>query len=528
MHRCSGKEVTQTNWSFVQILTSVEPAISMAGGPSSNVQCENSIMKSRQFSILPIALGLIAALPSASTCFAQSSALYHMEAYTIPRNSELGSLVLSGTGNLGDVDGDGLSDLLITANDSGQTKAHILSGIDGSLIQSYNTDGIASTVGDITGDGIQDFVAGRNVLSGADGTQLFQFLDFQTTASSGVVFSYGGFGWNGGGNSAAAGDIDGDGIGDIMRRGRVAFSDPFFGDITTGAAVVFSGADGSELRHATNFPFYAMSPDANSYTAAVSLGDLNGDGVPDFAAGDRLPDQEDRDGYVDVYSGSGGVLYTLEIGGFEFDGDFFGRTITRLSDVDGDGVNDIAVGSLPSIFSEGMGQVHVFSGSTGQEIDRLLDQDFLDSIDNSAGFPVRFGEDVANAGDVNGDGIDDIIVGMTPWDTLGGEQEALAIIFSGDGFSEIARFSGGVADFGEFGVEVGAAGDINGDGYDDFIVGSGNGGINDEGYLRVFVSAVPEPSSAAVMVVFAFGVFLKRRRNVDSLQGFRREGASPR
>ena len=107
----------------------------------------------------------------------------------------------------------------------------------------------------------------------------------------------------------------------------------------------------------------------------------------------------------------------------------------------------------------------------------------------------NFGQSVSSVGDVNGDGTPDLIVGA-PFDDNNGNDSGSARVLSGSDGSVIYTFDGDNSlDFS--GRSVSDAGDINGDGIDDFIVGASSGGANGGGYARVFVSQITPPNDNA-------------------------------
>jgi hypothetical protein len=114
-----------------------------------------------------------------------------------------------------------------------------------------------------------------------------------------------------------------------------------------------------------------------------------------------------------------------------------------------------------------------------------VDGSVLYNFDGDSGSD-RFGVSVSGAGDVNGDGFDDLIVGAV-LDNDNGFQSGSARVFSGSDGSVLYNLDGDSARDG-FGGSVSGLGDVNGDGVADFIVGAGSGG-----YARVFVSQVPVP-----------------------------------
>jgi hypothetical protein len=136
----------------------------------------------------------------------------------------------------------------------------------------------------------------------------------------------------------------------------------------------------------------------------------------------------------------------------EVPGEAFGWLGTRLSDLNGDGVNDYLI-SAPNA-DNGNGRFTVYSGRDGA----ILNDVRGDARQN-------LGYSAANAGDVDGDGVDDYIVS-------GPLVDGLAVIYSGSTQQEIRRFTGSPGS--AFGASASGAGDLNGDGYAEVIVGDPN------------------------------------------------------
>lgn len=245
---------------------------------------------------------------------------------------------------------------------------------------------------------------------------------------------------------AGAGDVNNDGYDDIIA------GDP---DDTThvGLARVYSGEDGSTL--------YTFRGDAGNdeFGFAVDGGkDINGDGYDDFVIGGYNNDQGGNDaGTARVYSGKDGTRLFNKIG--SGDDQYLGYDVAMIGDVDGDNKDEFAASIIGETVDEvpQVGRVKIFSGV--QEA----------VIHSFAGIGVEnFGGMIANAGDVNFDGVEDLIVGAV---NGGGSFRGRAVVYSGSDGSVIHEFQGEEAG-DRFGNGVGGAGDVNNDGYADLIIGA--------------------------------------------------------
>jgi hypothetical protein len=251
----------------------------------------------------------------------------------------------------------------------------------------------------------------------------------------------------------AVGDLDMDGISELL----VGIPGSWIGGRESGRAMVFAGRTGAHLRTIDGFePFLWLG------AAVAAAGDLDQDGCPDYLIG--LPNHGgtstvDGHGSVRGYSGSTGALLFAVVG--DAMGNHFGHAVTGLGDIDNDGVPDFAVGAPGShratVFP---GYVRVFSGK---------DRRVLYTIAGSNGGD-RYGFTVNGTGDVDGDGGRDFIVGIVGDDT-GAMNAGAAKVYAGKSGAVLHSFFGSQPD-DAFGRGADDAGDLDGDGHHELIVGA--------------------------------------------------------
>ena len=369
----------------------------------------------------------------------------------------------------GDVNGDGIDDLIIGARSaspngskSGQSyvvfgshsglgsdlNLSILNGSNGFRINGIVTNdysGISvSSAGDVNGDGIDDLIVGadRADPNGNDSGQSYVVFgshsgfaaDFTPSALNGSN----GFRINGiaaGDYSSysvsSAGDVNGDGIDDLIVG---AIGADLNGSKSGQSYVVFGSRNGfgsalnlSTLNGSNGFIINGIAKDDNSGISVSSAGDVNGDGIDDLVIGAfRASPNGSKSGqsYV-VFGNRNGFgsalnLSTLNgINGFRINGivagDYSGSSVSSAGDVNGDGVGDLIIGAFSaSPNGSKSGQSYVVFGSRSG-----FAADFTPSaLNGKNGFRINgiaagdyLGNSVSNAGDVNGDGIDDLIIG---------------------------------------------------------------------------------------------------------------------
>lgn len=368
-------------------------------------------------------------------------------------------------------------------------------------------DRIGSTVsaaGDVNGDGIDDFLIwaypGANSPLG-QGYVLFGTTEgFPATLNLASLDGSNGFYVDGTGKTAAAaGDINGDGIDDIIVGAR-NYSSGDRGE----AFVIFGTTSGfdvrldlGDLKGDDGFRIKGGEKGDNFGNSVSSAGDINGDGYDDLVIGAHHTSPAGATYVVFGKPDSFEALVTVSTldgaNGFKIIGidqsDLSGISVSSAGDVNGDGIDDIIIGALngdihsdPEIANVGESYV-VFGKTTGW--DAVVD---LGKLDGSNGFRLTGIDEndrvaqVSSAGDINGDGYDDIVIGgasagvgnsnitgeayvvfgkATGWDA----NISLDSLDGNNGF-RIKATDGSR----ELGATVSSAGDINGDGYDDIIV----------------------------------------------------------
>jgi len=356
----------------------------------------------------------------------------------------------SGSAVVGDVDGDGLSDFVISRGSSPFEKhlIEVFSGRDGTLVLSFEVDDYLDNIvtqralaaaGDVDNDGGLDVLSGRSLVDWGGSVHVFSLANGAVIRKHDTDEKR--FGWH----VSGAVDLDQDGFDDYL--------------VAAGArAVALSGSSGAEL--------HQMDGDFFPFANVEGLGDVDGDGADDWAVSSSGVAVRGR---VRVVSGqSGDVLYELT---GQSDGQRFGTSLGRAPDIDGDLRPDFVIGSPFSIGKAGA-HVVVVSGATGEALRVLSGRAENDG----------FGWSSCGVGDLDGDGWSEIAVGARS-DSIGGYLAGRVAVFSGSTgevvFSRLGQTPGG-----NLGVAVGALGDVDGDGVSDLLASRSN--IGAPPFLRAF------------------------------------------
>lgn len=446
----------------------------------------------------------------------------------------------------GDVNADGLDDILIGVpgrdiEGKDETGATYLfygrSGNDrlsGTLsladadatflgVSERDAAGYVGPAGDVNGDGLDDFLigapgadpsAGRtragqvHLVYGKGGPSAWSGRVSLTESST--IFH--GVYWNDGAGRPvdSAGDLNGDGLDDIVIAARQAL--PEWGDDRMPQMYVYYGRSPAEplsgALELADADAIFQSGTRFGRPRLAGPGDLNADGIDDLVLADfeAKAGWRDEAGQVYVfYGGRGddaieGWQYRIDadavLNGVGTD-DHAGQRLSMVGDVNADGLNDLAI--------EASGQAYVVFGAAKEAAPSgsvLL---------SDADVHVSGGGELANAGDVNGDGINDLLFGSR--DGFVDRSGVVYLIFGREDFPvETSTEEADVTFIGPYRGDTGttvALADLDGDGFDDILMGDPESGVRGK---TLVVYGVPEPGTLSLLALGVWAMFPKPKR----------------
>ncbi|MEL6906702.1 MAG: integrin alpha [Planctomycetota bacterium] len=346
---------------------------------------------------------------------------------------------------VGDFDADGVDDYALVGRDGelGPTPppVAIRSGATGAVLLGI---GVAAAPGplrsvarvdDVDGDGVPDLGFASSdavsVIAGASDTRLWTV----TVSSPSTGFGF-----------TPIGDVNLDGVTDLAHTSLGSTSSP--GDTT-----ILSGADGALI--------WSVPLEGSS---VARIGDANGDGVDDFAVGNRDASTTGVaafHGRAYVLDGTDGTVLRMHEPAQLASSQAYGASVCRIDDVDGDGIDDLAVAAPATERNVAYPAfIDLWSTATGQIIRTI-------SRVGDNGMGGGFGGSIVSTGDLDGDGAGDFVVGFeSDFPNVAGFQFARA--FSGATGRTIGVFPG-VAGAGE---SIDVAPDLDGDGSPELLMGA--------------------------------------------------------
>lgn len=324
----------------------------------------------------------------------------------------------------------------------------------------------------------------RNFQYAVDSSQDYQ-KDSLSSIPDLVLRANPGFGLFGWAQSEFAGDVNGDGFDDVLIRSRNVQQNQDMINLYFGNSILDSISDLSFISDLTDYDYLV--------TGSISiLLDVNGDGFDDILIG--APSYNSNSGRAYLYFGGVNIDNNVDIIFESPTGGAFGNSVSSAGDLNNDGYGDFIIGAYGFGTGYQNGNAYIYFGGPIVNSSPSLVLPGLGGL---------FGHEVSDAGDVNADGFDDVIIGAP----LNGK----AYIFLGGVTMNsvpdvVFESSGGT------GFSVSAAGDVNSDGFDDVLIG------NEGGIAYVLLGALNMNNSPDVIFSgpFSFGKHVSNCGDVNS------------
>ena len=366
----------------------------------------------------------------------------------------------------GDVNCDGYDDIIVGTSE----RVCLLYGnhqmdADAGVVLAEKPIGIASiscvsSAGDINNDGYADVIIGApmNDAGGLDAGCAYLYYGGKTMKGQGDVIFTGNEAYRHFGHSVSyAGDVNKDGFADVI-----------IGGSGTNHAYIYLGGNTMD---AVADIILAGEGELGSFGECVSYaGDVNRDGYADVIVGSHCDDSNGlHAGRAFIYLGGNpmddhaDVVFTGE-GEFNY----FGSSVSYAGDVNRDGYDDVIVGAPGNdAGGEKAGRVYIYQGG------RFMNS-HADVIITGRSPGQRIGSCLSNAGDMNKDGYDDIVIGAPFFNASGMGTSYVHIYYGGRYMDANVDIVIAKKNWMRFGVGVSNAGDVNNDGYADILVGDGS------------------------------------------------------
>jgi len=413
----------------------------------------------------------------------------------------------------GDLDGDGVDDLVV-----GSPLANVVAGEDGKVYvvfgrsQGWPDDlvdadltlsgvlsgrfGQACAMGDIDGDGVDDLVAGAPnyvgggavyIVLGREGGWPGELSAADTCLLGESVDDFGGSALS------AAGDFNGDSYADVL----IGAPQSDAGGTLSGRAYLFLGSDDgiteTNLGHAN--ALFTGEYTSKMGSAVTLQGDLDGDGLSDLVVGAPYDTQAVHIVFGHTAPLSGVELAPADVVLGTSNETEAGSSLASGFDATGDGLDDLLVGAPGIAGDADGGTVYLVRGREAGWPEGLAGADmrfYSDVIED------YLGQDVAGMADIDGDGADEILVGASADDTHVNNGGRVFLLRGRSEWEDAIAQQADVTFFGtesniRAGSSVTAAGDINGDGVADIVIGAPNSSMDlvDPGHVFLLISPHP-------------------------------------